>query len=394
MSKTRSASRRPVATFGSRTDVGCIRDHNEDSLVVTPPLFAVADGMGGHAAGEVASEIAIDVLAQRAPEHLDAEALGQAVEEANLEVIAAASDGRGREGMGTTLTAAMVEGERLVIAQVGDSRAYLLHQGSLQQLTRDHSLMADLIEAGQITPEEAKTHPNRSVITRALGSNPNMHPDIYEINVHAGDRLMLCSDGLSSMVEDEDIERVMAHTSDPQRCAAQLVNEAIAAGGYDNVTVIVTDIQGFAEQRKKKMARKTKVHIGIVAVLLVALLGIAGYAFNWWINTAAFLVEEQGNVAVYTGVPGEFLGFKFNHLDHATTVKVDSLSPTVADRLRNEGVTADNLEEANALVDTWISEVGGQANASTEATSDGTTNTESTEGTTSSTTEDQSKEQA
>ena len=394
MSKTRSASRRPVATFGSRTDVGCIRDHNEDSLVVTPPLFAVADGMGGHAAGEVASEIAIDVLAQRAPEHLDAEALGQAVEEANLEVIAAASDGRGREGMGTTLTAAMVEGERLVIAQVGDSRAYLLHQGSLQQLTRDHSLMADLIEAGQITPEEAKTHPNRSVITRALGSNPNMHPDIYEINVHAGDRLMLCSDGLSSMVEDEDIERVMAHTSDPQRCAAQLVNEAIAAGGYDNVTVIVTDIQGFAEQRKKKMARKTKVHIGIVAVLLVALLGIAGYAFNWWINTAAFLVEEQGNVAVYTGVPGEFLGLKFNHLDHATTVKVDSLSPTVADRLRNEGVTADNLEEANALVDTWISEVGGQANASAEATSDGTTNTESTEGTTSNTTEDQSKEQA
>ena len=157
---TRRTRRGAVTTFGSRTDVGCVRDHNEDSLVVAPPLFAVADGMGGHAAGEVASEIAVNVLAELAPKDLDGAALEHAVEEANHEIIRAARDGRGREGMGTTLTACMLENERLVIAQVGDSRAYLLHHGKLQQLTRDHSLMADMIEAGQLTPCLLYTSPS------------------------------------------------------------------------------------------------------------------------------------------------------------------------------------------------------------------------------------------
>ena len=224
-----------LTSFGSRTDIGCLRDHNEDSLVVTPPLFAVADGMGGHAAGEVASEIAVRVLSELAPEHPDGEALGRAIEEANRAVIQAAREGRGRQGMGTTMTAAMLEGERLVIAQVGDSRAYLLHQGKLQQLTRDHSLMADMIEAGQLTPEEARTHPQRSVITRALGSDAHLHPDIYEINVETGDRLLICSDGLSGMIFDDQIENTLRRVQDPQRCASQLVNEAIAAGGPGSV---------------------------------------------------------------------------------------------------------------------------------------------------------------
>ena len=260
-----------LTSFGSRTDIGCLRDHNEDSLVVTPPLFAVADGMGGHAAGEVASEIAVRVLSELAPEHPDGEALGRAIEEANRAVIQAAREGRGRQGMGTTMTAAMLEGERLVIAQVGDSRAYLLHQGKLQQLTRDHSLMADMIEAGQLTPEEARTHPQRSVITRALGSDAHLHPDIYEINVETGDRLLICSDGLSGMIFDDQIENTLRRVQDPQRCASQLVNEAIAAGGHDNVTVIVADVTGYAEVRRKKLARKTKLSIALVLVLFAAL---------------------------------------------------------------------------------------------------------------------------
>ena len=197
---TARTRRGALTEFGSRTDIGCVRDHNEDSLVVAPPLFAVADGMGGHAAGEVASEIATTVLANQAPKTPDAEALGRAVETANLEIIAAAEDGRGRAGMGTTCTAAILEGERLVVAQVGDSRAYLLHQGKLQQLTRDHSLVAMMVEAGQLTPEEARVHPRRSVITRALGTDPSVQPDLYEIDVQTGDRLLLCSDGLSGMV--------------------------------------------------------------------------------------------------------------------------------------------------------------------------------------------------
>lgn len=359
-----AGGKRTVASFfGSRTDVGCIRDHNEDSLVVAPPLFAVADGMGGHAAGEVASEIAIQVLTEQAPKHPDAEALGRAVEAANAEIITAAAQGRGRAGMGTTVTAAMLEDERLVIAQVGDSRAYLLHNGKLQQLTRDHSLMADMIDAGQITPEEARVHPNRSIITRALGSNPHTRPDLFELNVHTGDRLLLCSDGLSTMLEDHQIEQILNRQEDPQRCAAQLVNEAIGAGGYDNVTVVVVDVKGFAEQRVGRIARKTKVMIGFILALLAVIIGAAGYALAYWAGTAAYLHDLDGKVAVYQGVPGQFAGIEFSHLDHVTDVKTDSLSATTADRLKNDGISADDLEAAQTLLDQYVAESKAHTNS-------------------------------
>ena len=227
-----------VAFFGSRTEVGHIREHNEDSLVAVPPLFAVADGMGGHEAGEVASEIAINTIMELAPDHADSDALARAVIAANLDVIKAPAKGIGREGMGTTLTAAILEGERLIIAQVGDSRAYLLHDGKLQQLTRDHSLMADMIEAGQLTEAEARVHPNRSVITRAIGSDPHMQPDIYELNVETGDRILLCSDGICTMIEDPQIEHVMGHSRTAQECADNLV--AAAPVSYTHLTLPTT----------------------------------------------------------------------------------------------------------------------------------------------------------
>ena len=349
-----------LTSFGSRTDIGCLRDHNEDSLVVTPPLYAVADGMGGHAAGEVASEIAVRVLSELAPEHPDVEALGRAIEEANRAVIQAAREGRGRQGMGTTMTAAMLEGERLVIAQVGDSRAYLLHQGKLQQLTRDHSLMADLIEAGQITPEEARVHPQRSVITRALGSDPRTVADLYEINVDAGDRLLLCSDGLSGMVLDQDIEAILNRVSDPQRCASQLVNEAIAAGGHDNVTVIVADVTGYAEVRRKKLARKTKLSIALVLVLFAAIVAGAAWGTQTYLNTAAYLANDNGKVAVYRGVPGSVLGLSFSHLERTTDVTVADLQPGVANRL-NEGIRVDDMEAADALVKEYEDEIAARS---------------------------------
>lgn len=349
-----------LTSFGSRTDIGCLRDHNEDSLVVTPPLFAVADGMGGHAAGEVASEIAVRVLSELAPEHPDGEALGRAIEEANRAVIQAAHEGRGRQGMGTTMTAAMLEGERLVIAQVGDSRAYLLHQGKLQQLTRDHSLMADMIEAGQLTPEEARTHPQRSVITRALGSDVHLHPDIYEINVETGDRLLVCSDGLSGMVFDDQIESTLRRVQDPQRCASQLVNEAIAAGGHDNVTVIVADVTGYAEVRRKKLARKTKLSIALVLVLFAAIVAGAAWGTQTYLNTAAYLANDNGKVAVYRGVPGSVLGLSFSHLERTTDVSVDDLQPGVANRL-NEGIRVDDMEAADALVKEYEDEIAARS---------------------------------
>lgn len=349
-----------LTSFGSRTDIGCLRDHNEDSLVVTPPLFAVADGMGGHAAGEVASEIAVRVLSELAPEHPDGEALGRAIEEANRAVIQAAREGRGRQGMGTTMTAAMLEGERLVIAQVGDSRAYLLHQGKLQQLTRDHSLMADMIEAGQLTPEEARTHPQRSVITRALGSDAHLHPDIYEINVETGDRLLICSDGLSGMIFDDQIENTLRRVQDPQRCASQLVNEAIAAGGHDNVTVIVADVTGYAEVRRKKLARKTKLSIALVLVLFAAIVAGAAWGTQTYLNTAAYLANDNGKVAVYRGVPGSVLGLSFSHLERTTDVTVADLQPGVANRL-NEGIRVDDMEAADALVKEYEDEIAARS---------------------------------
>ena len=357
----------PVAVvptyFGSRTEIGNVREHNEDSLTVLPPLFAVADGMGGHEAGEVASEIAINTLNDLAPQTTDAEALARAVVAANLNVIKAPSQGIGREGMGTTLTAAILDKERLIIAQVGDSRAYLLHNGSLQQLTRDHSLMADMIEAGQLTEAEARVHPNRSVITRAIGSDPHMQPDLYELNVETGDRLLLCSDGICTMIEDSAIASIMRHAPSAQECADELVEAALAAGGYDNATAVVVDVEGFKAVREKKQARKSKAFaIGIVVCLIavIALAIVGGYQY---INNSAYLIEQDGKVAVYRGLQDEFLGIPLSNMEYLSDVNVDDLNPGVANRIR-EGMAVGSVDEANNLITSYEEEIALQQNAS------------------------------
>lgn len=346
-----------VTKFGSRTDVGSVREQNEDSLIVNPPLFVVADGMGGHAAGEVASEIAVNTILELAPDHADAEALGHAVEEANRDIINAALAGEGREGMGTTVTAAILERDKLVIAQVGDSRAYLLHNGELTQLTRDHSLMANMIEAGQITPEEARFHPNRSVITRALGNDPDTLPDLYEINVEDGDRLLLCSDGLYSMLEDDEIAAVMRRVSDPQRCASTLVNGAIAAGGHDNITVIVADAEGRAQQKRRRIAIRTKITIAFVLLLLAGILAAAAWGGYTYLHNTAYLAKtDSGMVAVYRGVPGDVLGFGYSELVEETDIPVSKLSPSAAERI-SENMRVNSVDEAFELVESYREEI-------------------------------------
>ncbi len=241
---TQRTRRGVVTTFGSRTDVGCVRDHNEDSLVVAPPLFAVADGMGGHAAGEVASEIAVNVLAELAPKDLDGAALEHAVEEANHEIIRAARDGRGREGMGTTLTLLWAASKEVYIAQVGDSRAYLLRDGDFQQITQDHSLVQELVNQGVLTPELAAHHPMRNVITRAVGTDEGVEVDLFTKERKLGDIWLLCTDGLSGMVPDEDIARIL-RTKAPEAAADALLQTALDNGGRDNVTfVILKDEEG------------------------------------------------------------------------------------------------------------------------------------------------------
>lgn len=363
--------------YGSRTEIGNVREHNEDSLTVLPPLFAVADGMGGHEAGEVASEITINTLNDLAPQSADAEALARAVVAANLNVIKAPSQGVGREGMGTTLTAAILEKERLVIAQVGDSRAYLLHNGSLQQLTRDHSLMADMIEAGQLTEAEARVHPNRSVITRAIGSDPHMQPDLYELNVETGDRLLLCSDGICGMIEDHEIASIMRQAPSAQSCADQLVEAALAAGGFDNATAVVVDVEGFKAVREKKQARKSKaLAIGVIVFLLAAL-ACAVFAGYYYVNNSAYLIEQDGKVAVYRGLNEELFGIPLSNLEYTSGVEVDKLNPGVANRIK-EGMAVGSLEEANNLITTYQQEIALQESnpSSNSAASDASNSSE------------------
>lgn len=352
-------ARGAMPSYGSRTDVGLVRDHNEDSLVVSPPLFAVADGMGGHAAGEVASEVAVQVLSQHTPSVADGDDLARAVVAANRAVIRAAREGLGREGMGTTMTAAMLDGNKLVVAQVGDSRAYLLHRGALQRITRDHSLMADYIESGKITEEEAKTHPQRSVITRALGSDPNTLPDIYEMNVAPGDKLLLCSDGLSGMVDDPLLESTLARIDDPQRCADILVDQAISAGGVDNITAVVVNVEGGAAAAVAKEERRGK--LGVIAIIVMLALILIGGAIgiNAYLNTAAFLTEDNGEVVICRGVPAEVLGIKLWELDQRTGVDVDNLQlpPNTKSRLTEETIQTDSVEDAEELLQTWQNQV-------------------------------------
>lgn len=388
MSKKRRALKDRLAhsnaLFGSRTDIGCIRERNEDSLVVSPPLFSVADGMGGHAAGDVASEVAVRTLQSKAPDSADVDALGEAVIAANHAVINEARRA-GLQGMGTTMTAVIVDGDRLAIAHVGDSRAYLLHHGKLQQLTRDHSLMADMIEAGRLTPEEARHHPNRSIITRALGSDPNMEPDLYEVTASAGDRLLICSDGLSSMIEDEAIQSELARIRDPQRCASALVNDAIAAGGLDNVTVIVVDISGDSLMQQKKHVRRSRAWFIAIMLALVTILAGAGYALYSYTHTAAYLIAENGKVVVYQGVPGSVMGLEMHWLDHETDVSVDDLQPGVKSRIES-GITVDNLDEANNLVSDYEAAAASKKAAAAKASSTSTTATSTSSSTVSATT--------
>ena len=234
--------RRIIATGGS--DTGRVREGNEDALLLKDSVFAVADGMGGHLAGEVASAQAlkpIEALEGRifddAP--LAVDALRRAVVEANDTVSRMASDNPSYRGMGTTLTAALVEGRRLHVAHVGDSRAYLLRSGSFAQLTDDHTFVQHLIDEGRITREEAASHPQRSVVTRAIGVSPDVEVDSLSLDLRAGDQILLCSDGLTGVVDDTTIASVLEETEDGDRAVDGLIERANAGGGPDNITVVL-----------------------------------------------------------------------------------------------------------------------------------------------------------
>jgi PPM family protein phosphatase len=229
-----------IVEQAGRTDVGRQRSANEDSLIVRPPLFAVADGMGGAKAGEVASAVAVEAVETASESGEPAEAqLAGIVRDANRRIYDLAVADESRRGMGTTLTLAKVHDGEVSLAHVGDSRAYRMRDGELSQLTRDHSLVAELERSGQITPEAAEHHPQRSIITRALGPEPDVEVDTYTLAGRDGDLFLICSDGLTSMISDEEVTSILRSADSLDAAADALVRAANQSGGKDNITVIL-----------------------------------------------------------------------------------------------------------------------------------------------------------
>lgn len=235
-----------VAEHAELSDRGRHRELNEDAYVVNPPYFAVADGMGGAQAGEVASQLAADAVREHRPNLPPEERLAAIAREANRRIYSLAARDERRRGMGTTLTAALVNGDEVAIGHVGDSRAYRWRDGRLEQLTRDHSLVAELQRSGQLTPEAAEQHPQRSVITRALGPEADVEVDTYTVPARAGDVFLLCSDGLTTMLSDDEIAAILERARDLEDAAQTLVRAANQSGGRDNITVILFRLEDAA----------------------------------------------------------------------------------------------------------------------------------------------------
>ncbi len=228
-----------VAEKWQGSDVGRQRQSNEDNYFVQSPLFVLADGMGGAQAGEVASEITIEAFRGGLPDGAAEDGLVKTILKANEQVHQQATSVPEYQGMGTTCTVAYVTEEDVVVAHVGDSRAYMLRDGELRRVTRDHSLVGELVDRGKVTEEEALTHPQRSVITRAVGPEPTVKVDADRMAARAGDVFLLCSDGLTDMVRDRDVERILTAVDDLEQAGRNLIAAANAAGGRDNITVIL-----------------------------------------------------------------------------------------------------------------------------------------------------------
>lgn len=329
---------------GSATDVGRTRTANEDSFLRDDKgrVFAVADGMGGHRAGDVASATALETFEHELD---DGATLVDAIVAANAEVFAKAQANPEMRGMGTTVTAVQLDDEKALVGHVGDSRAYLLRDGELTQVTEDHSLVEELVREGRLTPEEAAVHPQRSIITRALGVDEAVEVDTYEIDLRPDDRIVVCSDGLTSMMRDEEIAGVLRAHTNPEEAAEKLVLAANRAGGEDNITVLVIDVEGDKRRGRRKalVASEAVVPVGdeatgeweraeppeveeapeepesrpprrrrlrrallwVIPILLV--LGVAAGALGWYARNGYFVGVDDNRVVLYRGVPDGFL---------------------------------------------------------------------------------------
>lgn len=243
---------------GARTDVGRVREVNEDAFLAEPPVFVVADGMGGHGGGDVASRIVVEEFARLAAHGYDPARASAAVAETLAACQRRITDygeqqiaaGRARGHAGTTAVVALLVGDddpEWLLVNVGDSRIYRLTGDRLEQVSVDHSVVQELVDAGTISAEDAAVHPERHVVTRALGGREAVAPDYFRLPLAAADRLLLCSDGISGMIDDEEIAGILLDCDDPRDAAEQLVDAALAAGGRDNATAVVVDVVGWAD---------------------------------------------------------------------------------------------------------------------------------------------------
>ena len=256
--------------------------------------------------------------------------------------------------MGCTATAVLIKGEHMAVAHVGDSRAYLLHEGRLVRVTHDHSFVEELVDAGEITEDEARVHPSRSVITRALGSDPEMYADHFTLDVHNGDRIILCSDGLSSMIDDAEIELLAVSSASPQAAADKLVSAALSAGGADNVTVLVIDIlnDGIAEAARKRLLQRIGTFTAGVLVTLIAVAAL----FIAFIKSEWYLAPDGDTVGIYQGINDEFAGMPLYTLVEPTTVQIKDLPDAVQTQLER-GIPVSTEAEAHAIVESYRDQI-------------------------------------
>jgi serine/threonine protein phosphatase PrpC len=391
-----------VLRYAARSDRGLIRGNNQDSVYAGPRLLAVADGMGGHAAGDVASKVVIAAL-----EHLDDDApsgdmlqsMREAVFEGSEHLREVIRESPQLEGMGTTLTAILFAGGRLALCHVGDSRAYLLRDGQLSQITHDDTFVQTLIDDGRITPEEANSHPQRSLLLRALNGQ-DVDPDLSMREARAGDRYLLCSDGLSGVVSEETLADALLDP-DPQSTADRLIELALRSGGPDNVTVIVADViedggrggaliepvvdgaaGGYVGQRQVDgssaagraaladppaappppptppmgggpAARRRPLRLLFVAVAVLVLLvagAVGAYAWSlqhWFVGVDG--TGEAEHVAVFRGLNVSIVGFDLFEVDEPTDLAVMDLTPAARSRVRG-GITADDSADAERIL--------------------------------------------
>jgi len=388
--------RRLIATGDSH--VGQVREGNEDALLIRDSVYAVADGMGGHLAGEVASATALEPV-----EHLDGKvfqdatqavtALRDAVVAANERVSKLAKDNPDYRGMGTTLTAALVEGRRLHVAHVGDSRAYLLRDGQFSQLTDDHTLVQHLIDEGEITREEAAHHPQRSVVTRAIGVSEDVDVDSMSLDLQGHDQLLLCSDGLTGVVEDEVIAGTLLEHSDPDEAVAALIQKANEAGGPDNITVLLLryedpdapekvrrnatiSISSRVESGERNWAgamgrygalskggpataaepsedqRTVGGILGRASAIVLALVVIAGLVFGGgqFLLSRSFFVGLDGEqVVIYEGINRELGPFELYRVVERSEVRIDDVQLWYRPQLEAGAVAAD-LGDARSTI--------------------------------------------